>query len=199
MKSEIFFINIGVHIRALGLAVKLASEWERLSKAGQQNSGSSARLRDLERGHLPPEYAAGLQMVDWPGRSQVIEDDLLVGEGEGDSTTSTREAEGSRLSFYIDGAHTPESMETCAAWFADQCSHVNNAGEAEERWGDESLCLSALTGECVDRYYQALYRFLYLLIHTSMLLHSLATPNYPMCVISCFSIPQARQRPIHAA
>ena len=69
-------------IRIPGLAVKRASEWERLSKAGQQSSGSSARLRDLERGHLPPAYAAGLRMVDWPGRSQVIEDDLLgVGEG----------------------------------------------------------------------------------------------------------------------
>lgn len=32
------------------------------------------------------------------------------------------EAEHSRLSFYIDGAHTPESMESCASWFAEASS-----------------------------------------------------------------------------
>ena len=110
-----------------GLAVKLASEWERLSKAGQLNSGSSARLRDLSSGHLPLEYEAGLQRVDWPGRSQVVED----GVGPRD--------EGARLSFYIDGAHTPESMETCAEWFAEQCGIVNKTSGGEAGGGTGGL------------------------------------------------------------
>ncbi len=93
--------------------MKLASEWERRIDDSRRTPGSAARLADVERGLLPPEYARGLELVQWPGRSQVVHDDEVGAElGQPES----------RLSFYIDGAHTPESMETCAEWFADQAT-----------------------------------------------------------------------------
>ena len=109
-----------------GLAVQLASEWESRSQAGKLKASSAARLAELELGYLPPEYARGLQQMEWPGRSQVVEDE------------GTSLPDGSKLSFYIDGAHTPESMETCAAWFADQCDVASKGGHGYFAGGD--LC-----------------------------------------------------------
>lgn len=34
-----------------------------------------------------------------------------------------------RLTFYLDGAHTEESMATCATWFADTVSGAEQAGQ----------------------------------------------------------------------
>ena len=107
----------------------------------RSGTAAAARLASLERGILPAEYARGLQKVQWPGRSQVVEDEvpsasaeITVGQsdnGKGrtpgaavegvQSSPSSAVGGGGRLSFFIDGAHTPESMETCAHWFADQC------------------------------------------------------------------------------
>ncbi|GAX76208.1 hypothetical protein CEUSTIGMA_g3652.t1 [Chlamydomonas eustigma] len=140
-----------------GLAVKLASQWELLSVAGQANQGSSHRLKALRAGHLPSEYALGLQHMDWPGRSQVVQDPMFIikeeevkggwfiqeagGHSEESWQTEARggqpvESSGrgsrpSQLSFFIDGAHTPESMEVCAEWFANK-QRESEAGMGEE-------------------------------------------------------------------
>lgn len=45
---------------------------------------------------------------------------------------------GDRLTYYLDGAHTPESMATCAHWFAD-ASHASNSAEKHERHVDGNL------------------------------------------------------------
>ena len=46
-------------------------------------------------------------------------------EGRTSRGEEAKENGGGRLSFFIDGAHTPESMETCAHWFADQCEAMS--------------------------------------------------------------------------
>ena len=41
--------------------------------------------------------ALGLRLADWPGRTQMVEK--------------------GRLTYFLDGAHTEESVRACAAWF----------------------------------------------------------------------------------
>ena len=43
-----------------------------------------------------------------------------------------------RLTYYLDGAHTPESMATCAHWFAD-ASHASSLTENHVRHADGNL------------------------------------------------------------
>ena len=50
--------------------------------------------------HLP--YALGLSRAFWPGRSQILHSE--------------------NITFFIDGAHTPESIGACVEWF-NHASH----------------------------------------------------------------------------
>lgn len=74
-------------------------------------STSSARAAALRSGTLPSSYAQGLQRCVWHGRAEVVVDESVQPP--------------SSLSFYLDGAHTPESSVTCANWFAEAVG--NNA------------------------------------------------------------------------
>ncbi|KAK9817171.1 hypothetical protein WJX72_010631 [[Myrmecia] bisecta] len=100
----------GEHQRAnAGLAVALAASWE-LQVAASDPERFPQAVRHaplLTRHQLPGEYIEGLTSCYWPGRGQVVED---VSEVPGQSP--------SRLTFFLDGAHTPESMVTCGEWFA---------------------------------------------------------------------------------
>jgi folylpolyglutamate synthase len=123
---------------------------ERLARAAE-------RVELLRRGVLPREYVQGLATTVWPGRSQVIRDqEFLVGAllpappatpaaaaaclAAEDSLAASRQ-EDSCLTFYLDGAHTPESMASCAQWFAEEaCS-----GEGEGESGGSSSSSSSKT------------------------------------------------------
>lgn len=48
--------------------------------------------------------------MEWPGRAQIVPDT--------DAQAPGGFPQGS-LTFYLDGAHTPESMEVCATWFCE--------------------------------------------------------------------------------
>jgi len=111
------------------LAVALARVWEADRQARSPSAGAERRLRQLADGVLPPEYAAGLEECTWPGRSQVLADPAFAdAAGAGGGATS-------RLTFYLDGAHTPESMVTCAAWFAEASSSAAAALRASASGG----------------------------------------------------------------
>ncbi|KAL4858122.1 Folylpolyglutamate synthase [Chlorella vulgaris] len=118
------------------LAVALAGAWEGRSAAAAAVQGARAaeRASAVAAGQLPPEYAAGLQAASWPGRGQIVHDavagavkPLASPAAAGSNGTAAEEHQGQeaesealpRLSFYLDGAHTAESMATCAHWFAD--------------------------------------------------------------------------------
>lgn len=115
LPQEPFTITLGLageHQREnASLAIRLASEWE------EQTNKDVKRPQMVKQGILPSEYARGLQSVRWPGRSQVISDAV---EG---------------LTFFLDGAHTPESMETCAEWYAGAISSSgkNHVPQAESQ------------------------------------------------------------------
>jgi folylpolyglutamate synthase len=90
----------------------LAAEYQK-SNASLAVAAVSAHLRTL--GHfdipdllvdntaiLPHEFVNGLQQVKWPGRSQI----------KYEPATNT--------TWYLDGAHTLESVELSAGWFANE-------------------------------------------------------------------------------
>ncbi|XP_075074841.1 folylpolyglutamate synthase-like [Nicotiana tabacum] len=56
--------------------------------------------------NLPEQFVKGLATAALQGRAQIVPDQLIESEGSGD------------LVFYLDGAHSPESMDVCAKWFS---------------------------------------------------------------------------------
>lgn len=94
------------------LAVALACEWERRQKKTTHLvSSSSARCWEMDQDYLPDKYKSHLIAFKWPGRNQILDD--------------TSSAAG-YLRFYLDGAHTVESMELCGQWFARE-NTIENA------------------------------------------------------------------------
>lgn len=82
-----------------GLAITLCSTW--LQRTGH------IEFNYLEQtSSLPEQFIKGLTTASLQGRAQIIADMLLDIESPGD------------LVFYIDGAHSPESMEVCGKWFS---------------------------------------------------------------------------------
>lgn len=57
---------------------------------------------------LPPAFVRGLSTARLSGRAQIVHDN-----GSADTSENLGE-----LTFYLDGAHSPESMEACARWFS---------------------------------------------------------------------------------
>ncbi|XVE52607.1 hypothetical protein DITRI_Ditri02bG0135400 [Diplodiscus trichospermus] len=94
-----------------GLAVALCSTW-------LQRTGHS--ITNLNRtGSLPEQFIKGLTTATLQGRAQIVHDQFTDIENPGD------------MVFYLDGAHSPESMEACAKWFSlaikedNQLSNLN--------------------------------------------------------------------------
>jgi folylpolyglutamate synthase len=63
---------------------------------------------------LPDQFIKGLSSACLQGRAQIVRDPQVNSENDKEGNSS--------LVFYLDGAHSPESMEMCARWFA----HVTN-------------------------------------------------------------------------
>lgn len=100
------------------LAVALASTW--LQRHAAESLGlfnKPTSLLDIFSISSAPPYSisetlvgnirAGLEATKWPGRAQIIQD-----------------REHPNIFYYLDGAHTVESMLACCTWF-DSESHVD--------------------------------------------------------------------------
>ncbi|OAY85380.1 Folylpolyglutamate synthase [Ananas comosus] len=88
-----------------GLAIALAGAW--IEKAGHKDG--------ISLGHstsLPQQFIEGLANASLQGRAQIVPDPFISLDDQNFNTGG--------LVFYLDGAHSPESMEMCARWF----SHV---------------------------------------------------------------------------
>ncbi|XP_022765093.1 folylpolyglutamate synthase isoform X2 [Durio zibethinus] len=81
-----------------GLAVALCSTW--LQRTGHPITNLN------QTGSLPEQFIKGLTTASLQGRAQIVCDQFTDTENPGD------------LVFYLDGAHSPESMEACAKWFS---------------------------------------------------------------------------------
>ncbi|WVZ59529.1 hypothetical protein U9M48_009655 [Paspalum notatum var. saurae] len=95
-----------------GLAVALANTW-------LERQGHLDRIHVKHPDTLPDQFIKGLSSACLQGRAQIVPDPQ--GNSENDKDVS------SSLVFYLDGAHSPESMEMCAKWFA----HATNDGRIQ--------------------------------------------------------------------
>lgn len=63
---------------------------------------------------IPAAFLRGLSTANLSGRAQIVYDCYTPSFH---STTQSDNSNGD-LVFYLDGAHSPESMEACASWFS---------------------------------------------------------------------------------
>ncbi|XP_038691608.1 folylpolyglutamate synthase-like [Tripterygium wilfordii] len=82
-----------------GLAIALSSTW--LQRTGYLDISYHDKIN-----LLPEQFIEGLTMTNLQGRAQIVPDRHIDMERPGD------------LVFYLDGAHSPESMEACGRWFS---------------------------------------------------------------------------------
>ncbi|XP_011075380.1 folylpolyglutamate synthase isoform X1 [Sesamum indicum] len=119
-----------------GLAVALCKSW-------LQTTGNWAKLfqHDDVEDNLPEAFVQGLSTARLSGRAQIVYDSASAS-----SDTAGRPGSSSGdLIFYLDGAHSPESLEACARWFshtvkegANQSSVSSSSSklQTEEVWSN---------------------------------------------------------------
>ncbi|XP_058081184.1 folylpolyglutamate synthase-like isoform X2 [Magnolia sinica] len=120
-----------------GLAIALCRCWL------QQTGHSKVLFRnENQESDLPEAFLKGLSTANLPGRAQVVYDISVKSyESEVNETSS------GDLIFYLDGAHSPESMEVCARWFSnavkeDVHSSKNGMTEHDDKNFDRSNKIS---------------------------------------------------------
>ncbi|CAH2068181.1 unnamed protein product, partial [Iphiclides podalirius] len=96
-------VDVEAYRTNASLAIQLAHAWMRKNKSGYdcEKTNGTGEIKETEDStivtRLPNETIRGLSGCKWPGRYQIVETDFST--------------------FYLDGAHTGESMEICANWF----------------------------------------------------------------------------------
>ncbi|GKU92010.1 hypothetical protein SLEP1_g5798 [Rubroshorea leprosula] len=98
-----------------GLAIALSSTW-------LQRTGHLETAYFNQTSSLPEQFIKGLTTANLQGRAQTVPDRLASMECSRD------------LVFYLDGAHSPESMEACARWF----SLASNEGNLQNMLNSEA-------------------------------------------------------------
>ena len=105
--SEIEVGLAGPHQRVnAGVAVELVREWANVTNQPWAEEMEAS----FARNELPESFRVGLEKTTWPGRSQVMHDPEVM-----------------NLTFYLDGAHTIESMRHSAEWFTSTARAVTAA------------------------------------------------------------------------
>ncbi|KAL6648937.1 hypothetical protein ACP70R_013161 [Stipagrostis hirtigluma subsp. patula] len=99
-----------------GLAVALASTW--LEKQGHKDM---IPLNCTDS--LPDQFIRGLSCASLQGRAQIVSDSRVNSEDKNKDSS---------LLFYLDGAHSPESMEICAKWFSNVTKEDKIPSSAEQ-------------------------------------------------------------------
>ncbi|KAL0842696.1 hypothetical protein Bca101_015941 [Brassica carinata] len=125
-----------------GLAVSLASTW--LQQIGKLEVPSLT-----QKSTLPEKFIKGLATASLQGRGQVVSDQFIEYRTSGD------------IVFYLDGAHTPESMEVCAKWFSSAVKRDNQSERSEhlvngssesshDQFSGEENCQQILLFNCMS-------------------------------------------------
>ncbi|KAF6161130.1 hypothetical protein GIB67_007771 [Kingdonia uniflora] len=109
-----------------GLAIALSNTW--LQKTGHIEGSYLDQISSL-----PEQFIKGLATTSLQGRAQIIPDPYFDTDNHGD------------LVFYLDGAHSPESMDMCGKWFARAIEDdISQRNSVEERPHDYSRASSNL-------------------------------------------------------
>lgn len=118
---DLNIVKLHPEIESGSVKLGLDADYQR-SNASLAVAIASAHLRRLgctnvpdliqdPRMSLPQEFKTGLERVRWPGRGEVRSD------------------KSSNTTWYLDGAHTPESIELTANWFAQKIKNVVGSRE----------------------------------------------------------------------
>ncbi|KAF7146259.1 hypothetical protein RHSIM_Rhsim04G0108100 [Rhododendron simsii] len=93
-----------------GLAVSLCKSWLR-------NTGNWEKLfqDESQKNNLPGAFLRGLSTAHLSGRAQTVYDPVLMSHSSSEGMASSS----GDLIFFLDGAHSPESMDVCARWFSN--------------------------------------------------------------------------------
>ncbi|XP_058783626.1 folylpolyglutamate synthase-like [Vicia villosa] len=83
-----------------GLAVALCSTWMKINGHLEET-----HVKQIQH-TLPEQFVKGLATASLQGRAQIVRDEHINNEISNE------------LFFFLDGAHSPESMEACARWFS---------------------------------------------------------------------------------
>ncbi|KAL5546442.1 hypothetical protein UlMin_006129 [Ulmus minor] len=95
------FINAGLAVSLCKCWLQRTGNWEKLFK------------NEIPEADLPEAFRRGLSSAHLSGRAQILHD---ISSESCDSNVF--ESTCGDLIFYLDGAHSPESMEVCAKWFS---------------------------------------------------------------------------------
>lgn len=75
---------------------------------------------DFDRGcGIPEGFQEGLKKVIWPGRGQKL--------AIGNTKYASRVSNNKDITWYLDGAHTMESLGVCTEWFKDVAMKKDNS------------------------------------------------------------------------
>ncbi|KAK6227924.1 Exostosin [Theobroma cacao] len=117
-----------------GLAVALCSTW--LQRTGHPITNSN------QTGSLPEQFIKGLTTASLQGRAQIVCDQFTDIESPGD------------LVFYLDGAHSPESMEACGRWFSLRIKEGNQQANLNYQTQDYTESSSEVAQQQFDERYK---------------------------------------------
>ncbi|XP_023533514.1 folylpolyglutamate synthase-like isoform X2 [Cucurbita pepo subsp. pepo] len=106
------------------LAIALSSTW--LHRTGHSNLSYKE-----QSGSLPEQFIEGLTTASFEGRAQIVPDRYNDIESPED------------LVFYLDGAHSPESMVVCSSWFCAAIKH-NQEGILDHQLDDNGTSSNKL-------------------------------------------------------
>lgn len=94
-------ISQNIHNYNISLAIQLATTWIELTQTDEltinQNLYRKTKLLTKEKKLSLEKTEIAISKCKWPGRTQILQ--------------------GKNMDFFIDGAHTLESMECCVNWF----------------------------------------------------------------------------------
>ena len=111
------------------LAVRLLREWAHAERPAWGPEAEAA----LAAGTLPPAFRRGLAKTEWWGRAQVVPDAAPEGSEPAEGSESAASpAVASNLTWYLDGAHTEESMRQCAEWFCASSTSSSSSSSGGE-------------------------------------------------------------------
>ncbi|XP_010543505.1 PREDICTED: folylpolyglutamate synthase isoform X2 [Tarenaya hassleriana] len=95
-------VNAGLAVSLSRCWLQRTGNWEKISPNGSYED------------EIPEAFRRGLEMAQLRGRAQVVHDIV----SDRDDSSATKESPCGDLIFYLDGAHSPESMEACGRWFS---------------------------------------------------------------------------------
>ncbi|OWM67278.1 hypothetical protein CDL15_Pgr000730 [Punica granatum] len=100
------FVNAGLAVSLCKCWLQKTGNWADL--IGKKEDGKTDEL------YIPETFLRGLSTARLSGRAQVVHDAPVMLDGSMNSSRNIM----AKLVFYLDGAHSPESMEACAKWFS---------------------------------------------------------------------------------